>query len=203
MKPLIRSARPQHHDQRHQRHEGDAEHKGGPAGAGDADRVAGAVGAADAHGARPGSIPIGTMKADRGDLDGDGVRGERGGADQPHQQRRGVEDRHLEGEDAGNRQAEPQQRRGSAASRRARSGRTDGSAGTLARARRRPPARRTSGCSTAWWRGPSRQCPSPGKPRLPKIRHQLAKALKTTAMTTITSAQRGRSSAAMNERSTM
>ena len=50
---------------------------------------------------------------------------------------------------------------------------------------------------------PEPAMPILGKPRLPKIRHQLASALNATDMTTITSAQRGRSSAAMNERSTM
>ena len=44
--------------------------------------------------------------------------------------------------------------------------------------------------------------PSAGKPRLPYIRHQLAKTLKATAENTMISAQRGRSSAEMNERRT-
>ena len=66
------------------------------------------IGAADPHGAGLADAHR-HHEADRGDLDGDGVRGERRGADQSHQQCRGVEDRHLEGEDAGDRQAEPHQ----------------------------------------------------------------------------------------------
>jgi TRAP-type uncharacterized transport system fused permease subunit len=45
--------------------------------------------------------------------------------------------------------------------------------------------------------------PSAGKPRLPNISTQLAKALKTTATTMMASAQPGRSSAETKERSTM
>ena len=45
-------------------------------------------------------------EGERGDLDGDGVRGQGRRADQAHEQRRGVEDRHLEGERRADGQAE-------------------------------------------------------------------------------------------------
>ena len=94
----------------HQRRRADHEHhrhpECGPACARDADRILPAIGDADAHRRR---LPDAERhhEAERGDLDRDGMGGELRLADQPHQEDRGVEDRHLHAQRHRDRQAKP------------------------------------------------------------------------------------------------
>ena len=82
---------------------------------------------------------------------------------------------------AADRQAERARRPGSAASRPARSARTDGSGETAGRARPRRPARRTSGWSTLSGRQPGARQAEPRHAEIAEHQHQLNSALAASA----------------------
>ena len=113
---------------------GDAEHAGGPAGARAAARVLRRRRRGRRGPSRPGDAQR-HHEGDRRDLHGDGMRGERSGADQAHQERRGIEYRHLEGEADGRSAGRASRPGRSAASRPARSGRTGDSGESGGRSR--------------------------------------------------------------------